>query len=89
LVAVIGENVEALPEQEAMHLDLDAAGPLAELRGDEDLDVVELERLVAAEVLALEVGVDRHLDVAASAEWWDEVQRGATASRSHQLDGFR
>jgi hypothetical protein len=48
-----------------------------------------LERLVAAEVLALEVGVDRHLDVAASAEWWDEVQRGATASRSHQLDGFR
>lgn len=86
---VIRDHIKPLPEQEPIHLNLNPTRPLPQHGSHEELDSVDLHRLVLREVLALEVGVDRHLDVAASANRRNKVQRRPTAAVSHQRNRLR
>ena len=85
-VAVVGPHLEALPQQEATRLHLDARGPVRQDRRHKEFDVALLYSGVAREVFLLEVGVDRHLDDPASPNRWDEVERRHTATRTHEGD---
>ena len=68
-------DLKRLENQELLDVYVDGSGPFDQLGLDQDLDAVLLKLLVRAEVLAFEVGVDRHLGAAASPHWRDEVER--------------
>ena len=85
-MAVIRQHIEPFPEQEPAHLNLNPARPLREHRRHEEFDPLDLRRLVLRQVLALEVGVDRHLDVAASANRRDEIQRRTATAVADQIN---
>lgn len=85
LVAMVHGDVEALPEQEPRRIDDHALRPLREGRCDVHLQAREFELLVPGEVLAAEVGVDRHLKLPASPEGWDEVEGDHAAFRANKL----
>lgn len=85
-MAVIRHHIEPLPEQEPADLNLNPARPLRKHRRHEEFDPLDLRRLILRQVLALQVGVDRHLDVAASANRRDEVQRRAATPRADQIN---
>ena len=67
---------------------MDSSRPLDQLRRDENLDVVMLDGLVRSEVLAFEVGVDRHLCGAVSSEGRNEVKRHHSTSVPHEFHCF-
>ena len=85
-MSVIRDHIEAPPEEEAVDVHLHAASPLREHRRHQQLDAVQLLRLVLRQILALEVGVDRHLDRAASAYRRDEIQSRAAPALTDQLN---
>ena len=70
------------------HVDVDPLRPLRQVERDENLDALGLYRLVAGGVLAFEVGIDRYLDSATSANRRDEVDGGNAASLANEVDGI-
>ncbi len=88
LVAMRDRDLELLPEEEARRVYLHFLRPGGERRGDVDAQAVLLDGAVAREVLAFEVGVDRHLEGAASAQGRYEVQRDDATALAGQLDGL-
>jgi hypothetical protein len=52
-------------------------------------DVVDGQLLVRGEVFAFEIGVDRHLQFAASTDWRDEVDGYDPALLADEADSFR
>ena len=74
-VLMLGAHPQRFEDQELFDVKMDSRCPLDQLRRDEDLHVVLLDGLVRSEVLAFEVGVDRHLCGAVSGKWRNEVER--------------
>ena len=87
LVAMVHCDVETLPEQEPRRIDDHALRPLREGQRDVHLQALEFELLILGEVLAAEVGVDRHLKMPASPEGRDEVQGDHAAFRANEFYG--
>ena len=82
---VLDTGLEALPEEEAFDVQTHALGPVEERIGNEDLDVARREVSVpGAHLFALEIGVDRHLGVAASTDGRNEVERGRAPSAGNE-----
>ena len=76
LVTVIGRDRESTPEEEeALRIDAHRARPLQQRGRDVDRQIVVADGFVAGEILALEVGVDRHIEDAPSAERANEIER--------------
>jgi len=70
------------------HADPHARSQSVQLRGDEDLDAVADAMLaVGGEVLALDVGVDRHLSDLASTDGLDEIDRHHPALAGEEVHG--
>ena len=85
---VLGAYPERFEDQELFDVQVDSRRPLDQLRRDEDLHTVLFHGAVRCEVLALEVGVDRHLGPAASAQGRDKVQRGDPAFMADSIQGL-
>ena len=68
-------NLEGAPDEELLCAHLHRLRPLEQRRRDEDLDTLVLRHAVTRQVLALQVGVDRHLSPARSGKGRDEVER--------------
>lgn len=85
-VAVLCLDVEGLPEEELLRVEMHRLRPLKKRRRDENLHLVMRNDAVGRKVLALEVGIDRHLGAAASGQRRDEVQRHHPASLSRKFD---
>lgn len=79
---------ELLPEEESPDVDHNLLRPTCESWRDVDAHRVSMNSLVAGEVLALEIGVDRHLKSAASSEGWYEVEGHYAPLLVRQLNGF-
>ena len=76
---VVCDGDEFRPDESLLGHELDLAGVLEELWSEQDRDVFDVFASVARGVLAIEVGVDRHLRDAASTDGVDEVDGcGAT-----------
>lgn len=84
-MGMTGFNDEPPPEHGAPDVHLEIGGPPRQPLRDEQVDPLELVPLVAAEVLALCVGVDRHLRQLASANGGDEVDGDRPASLAGQV----
>ena len=84
-MAVLRLDLERLPDQELLDVELHGCRPTCERRRDEDLHAVVLHGLVGGQVLPLEVGVDRHLGDAASGEGRDEIERHDAAAAAGEL----
>ena len=88
-VLMLREDLERLPDEKLLHVQMHRPRPLDQFRRDEDLDAAMIDCDVGSQVLALEVGVDRHLSLAASSERWDEVERHRPAALLRKLQRFR
>lgn len=86
-VSVAGVDHETLGEQRSLGVDRQFGRPAHQPRRDEQLDVLQRESFVAAEVLALRIGVDRHLGELASADRSDEIDGDQPALLSSKLEG--
>lgn len=88
-VFVVGERDELGADQLLSRHQLDPMCVLDQGRGHEDRDLILLELTVAADVLALEVGVDRHLNAAPSTDRRNEINRRHPALLSNERHCFR
>lgn len=87
-MAMLDVDQKAVPEQERpLRIDPHALRPHAQARCDVDRQSAVVEPRVSREVLALEVGVDRHLEPTASANRRDEVQRDHSAALAREVHG--
>ena len=86
---MIHRGLEAVPDEEALHIDDDRLRPVGKAVGHKDLDTVHLVAPISVvDLLALEVGVDRHLGVTPSTNGWNEVQGGDPTLAPHVADRF-
>ncbi len=86
---MLREDLERLPDEKLLHVQMYRPRPLDQLRRDEDLDTVMIDGAVRGQVLALEVGVDRHLSLAVSSEGRNEVECHRAAALLHELQRLR
>ncbi len=86
---VVGQDFELLSEQARLDCHGGTVSPGGEGRRNVEFDTVDGQLLVRAEVLAFEIGVDRHLQCAASTDWRDEVDRHDPALLTDEVDSFR
>ena len=82
---VFDRDFEGLPDEELLGIEVDVFGPLEKRGGDENLHVVLLDGAIGGEVLAFEVGVDRHLWAAVSGEGRDEIERHDAAAAAGEV----
>lgn len=87
-MTVLRPDREAIAAEAPDRIDGGGASPLRQRRSNVNRDVAIGDRSVRLQVLALEVGVDRHLEGAASADRRDEVDRDDAAPASGKLDRF-
>jgi len=74
---------QARPYGASAGVDPHLCGPLDQAWVEQQLDATVAEALVGLEVLASEVGVDRHLGDAASTDRWNEIDRCGAALSTH------
>ncbi len=86
---VVCQDFELLPEQARLDGHGGTIGPGRQGWRNVEFDVVHGQLLVRAEVFAFEIGVDRHLQRAASTDGRDEVDGHDPALLTNELDGFR
>ena len=86
---MLDRNVEGLPDEELLRIEIDVLGPFEKRGGNENLHAVLFHGVIAGEGLALEVGVDRHLGAAVSGERRDEVERHDTAAAAGEVQRIR
>lgn len=85
----LGLDLDRVPKKKSARLDPDVFRPLDQRRGDQDFHAIAIHDLIAAgDVFPLEVGVDRHLGPAASAQGRDKVQRGDPAFMADSIQGL-
>ena len=88
-VSVLRRDLERLPDQELLDVQVHRLRPLHQLGRDEDRDARVIDAAIRRQVLALEVGVDRHLGFAVSSERRDEVECHRPAALLSERDGLR
>ena len=76
---VVGFDLEGLPENPVLDRDMRRGRPPLQARRDEEFHIIYKHALVGLEILAFEMGVDRHLCPAPSRNGWDEIQSDDTA----------
>ena len=81
-------GADGAPHEELADIQLEILSLRVEHRGYEQLHSSVQDGPVLGEVFALEVGVDRHLGITASANCRDEVDRGLTAALDKLRFGF-
>lgn len=81
-----GGDDEPTPEHAPLGIDGQIGCPAQEVAGQEELDAPMLQPLVRRQVLALRVGVDRHLGGFASADRRDEVEGNQAPLALRQLE---
>lgn len=86
---VVGEDFKLLSEQARLDRHGRMFGPGGQGWRHVKFDVVDRQLLVRAEVLAFEIGVDRHLQCAASTDRRDEVDGHDPALFADEVDSFR
>ncbi len=79
---------ERLEHQELLQPQINALGHIRQRRCDEYIDIFERYLVVPLRVLTLEVGVDRHLRLAASPHCGDEIYGQSTAFATDLLKGL-
>jgi hypothetical protein len=86
-VLVFEMHGQFLAQDFPFRIDIDGGGPRDETRVQEQCDVVLANSAVRLQVLALQVGVDRHLDDTPSTNGGYEVDGCCAAVGSDPLDG--
>ena len=86
---VVDLDLETAPKAAtAFGRHVSTGGPFHQAGRHQHSDVVYEDPFVGLCILALEMGVDRHLGASASGNWRDEVQSSRAAFASHQRQGF-
>ncbi len=86
---VMSQRDQLLADDLALGDQFDLVGELQELGRKEYHDIFVVDSAIPAGVLALEIGVDRHLSDAASTDGVDEIDSGSAALGPNGVDcGF-
>jgi hypothetical protein len=80
-----GLDNKTLPQHRSFDVDLQSCGPTCQTLRNEEVNAFELMSLVAAQILALCVGVDRHLSDLASPHRGDEVDGNRPAPLARKI----
>jgi len=83
------DHIKRIPDQQPPQFEIDLFPPLHQRKSDQNFQAVLVESLVPRDVLTLQVGVDRHLRLAASTNRGDEVDRHDSTPSLHFFDHIR
>jgi len=84
---VVDLDFERLPQPAVFRDDVRGSRPAHQTRRDEESDVVYHHPLVGSEVLAFQMGVDRHLGFPTSRNGRDEIERHHPAALAGEFEG--
>lgn len=87
LVFVVDTNREPLPHHTPPSIHDSGGGPLREGGGNQNRNTVLFDPLVGREILAFQVGVDRHLEGAPSTDGRYEIKCDDAAPLASQIEG--
>lgn len=81
-------HLEGLPQDKAiLGVKPNGFAPGGQCAGHVNLDVFDVGAKIAVELFSFQIGVDRHLGLAASADRWDEVDGRDTALLTNEVHG--